>query len=336
MAQERNQVRIISAEHTLENYTFENGDYLEQVRIAYKIFGDLQPKADNLLLVLPGTSNISESTLDHIGPGRAYDTDKYCVISTDAIGGGGSSKPSDGLFGRFPRYSIRDLVNLQVRFVREGLKIRDEPFAVLAGASMGAFQTLEWLINYPDTVSNAILLVPAWHANNAFKLATDRMNDFIHLDPNWSAGNYQNKPSAGLRAAGGHYFAWTVTDEYLETTDLAELRKQAQAAGDWFESWDAWDILLRYACSSSHDVTEPFDGDLQAALARINARCLILPCRQDRLLGIKGAQALAKGIKNAIYDEIDSITGHLAWRPRPGSDHTTFVTRTIRNFLSLP
>jgi hypothetical protein len=70
---------------------------------------------------MPGTGNLRHSTLEHVGPGRAYDTDQYCVVCTDAIGGGTSSQPADGLHERFPKYSIRDMVHAQYLLARDGL-----------------------------------------------------------------------------------------------------------------------------------------------------------------------------------------------------------------------
>jgi homoserine acetyltransferase len=126
-----------------------------------------------------------------------------------------------------------------------------------------------------------------------------------------------------------------VTDDYLETTDYAQVQKEAQAAGDWFAHWDAMGIVRRYQASSQHDVTKPFGGDLKQALQRVTAKVLVLPCSQDRLLGVEGAKDLAQGITQATYREVDSNWGHLAWRPVPESTQTNVFTSHIREFLGL-
>lgn len=349
----------IEGTFTIKNFTFESGETLLELRVGYVMYGTLNAQCDNLCLVMPGTGNLRHSTLEHVGPGRAYDTDHYCVVCTDAIGGGTSSQPADGLHERFPKYSIRDIVHAQFALVRDGLGLGLEatsatsqqtttnktsaqtertlaqPIALLAGASMGAFQTLEWLIHYPDSVRNAVLLVPGWQANNTFKLATARMFDFIELDANWQGGACTLQPKAGQQAAGRHYFAWTVTDDYLERTDYTQVEREAQTAGDWFAHWDAMGIVRRYQASARHDVTVPFNGDLKQALQRIKAKVLVLPCSQDRLLGVEGAKEIAQGIQHATYCEVDSNTGHMAWRPVPGSPQTQIVTRHVREFLGL-
>ena len=321
---------------TINNFTFESGETMPELRVGYVMYGTLNAKRDNLCLVMPGTGNLRHSTLEHVGPGRAYDTDHYCVVCTDAIGGGTSSQPADGLHERFPKYSIRDMVHAQYLLARDGLGLgATTQVALLAGASMGAFQTLEWLIHYPDSVRNAVLLVPGWQANNTFKIATARMFDFIELDANWQGGAYTVQPKSAQLAAGKHYFAWTVTDDYLETTDYAQVQREAKAAGDWFAHWDTMGIVRRYQASSQHDVTKPFGGDLKQALQRVTAKVLVLPCSQDRLLGVEGAKELAQGLQQATYREVDSNWGHLAWRPVPGSTQTNAVTKYVREFLDL-
>ena len=320
---------------TLQDFKFESGQTLPELSIGYVRYGELNARRDNLLLVLPGTGNIRHSVIDHIGPGRAYDTNHYCVISTDAIGGGCSSKPADGLGSAFPDYSIRDMVHAQVQFVRNGLDLGNQPIAVLAGASMGAFQALEWIIHYPDMVQSAVLLVPDWHASQSFKLATQRMFDIVKLDPKWKQGHYQQTPSEGLILAGKHYFAWTVTDQYIAETDFTSLEHEAQSAGNGFANWDAWSLLKRYQASSQHDVSAPFDADLTQALGHVKARTLVLPCTQERLLSFEGAKQIADGIKSACFAPVDSTKGHLAWRAAPGSPQTKSITWTIRTFLNL-
>jgi len=319
----------------IHDFRFESGEALPELLVGYVQYGELNAARDNLLVLLPGTGNLRHSAIGHVGPGRAYDTDRYCVVCTDAIGAGTSSQPAHGLGGGFPTYTIRDMVHAQRRLVRDGLGMGDTPVAVLAGASMGAFQTLEWLVHYPGTVRDALMLVPGWRAGNILQLTTARMFDMIRLDPRWSDGRYAEQPLEGLGTAGRHYFPWTVSDPYLESQDARTLETEAAAAGEWFRQWDAWNIIRRYEASTAHDVAAPFAGDLRAALSRVDARVLVMPCLQDRLLGVEGAREIADGLRHAQYRLIDSPKGHLAWRAVSGSPQTRYVTREIREFLGL-
>lgn len=327
----------VEGTYTIRNFTFESGETLDSLTIGYAMYGTLNAARDNLCLVMPGTSNLRHGTSEHVGPGRAYDTDRYCVVCTDSIGGGTSSKPGDGLFDKFPRYTIRDMARAQYQLASEGLGLGTQQVALLAGASMGAFQTLEWLIHFPESVKNAVLLVPAWKAGNTFLMATKRMFDIIELDPSWREGQYHKhapltQPEVGQRAAGRHYFTWTVTDDYLETTPLKVLDEEAERAGNGFASWDTWSLVRRYQASSAHNVSALFGGDLSKALAQVNARVLVLLCSQDRLLGLENAKEIATGIKGAKCVEIDSNKGHLAWRPVAKSAETNAIIEAIRSF----
>jgi homoserine O-acetyltransferase len=243
------------------------------------------------------------------------------------------------LYDKFPRYTIRDMARAQHQLAIEGFGLGTQKVALLAGASMGAFQTLEWLIHFPNSVKDAVLLVPAWKAGNTFLMATKRMFEIIELDPNWRDGRYHKhapltQPEAGQRAAGRHYFTWTVTDDYLETTPLKTLDEEADRAGNGFASWDAWSLVRRYQASSAHDVSAPFNRDLSDALARVKARVLVLPCSQDRLLGLENAREIAAGITGAKCVEVDSNKGHLAWRPLVGSAETNEITQAVKQFLN--
>jgi homoserine O-acetyltransferase len=99
---------------------------------------------------------------------------------------------------------------------------------------------------------------------------------------------------AGLRTASKHYFPWTVSDSYLASIPRAQA--EATGGGEWFSKWDAWSLLRRYQTSTAHDVAAPFGGDLLGAMARVDARVLVMPCAQDRLLGLQGASKIAAGI----------------------------------------
>jgi homoserine O-acetyltransferase len=198
---------------------------------------------------------------------------------------------------------------------------------------MGAFQALEWAVHEPVPVRAAVLLVPAVRAGGVIRTVTRQMVELIALDPRWRGGAYESPPVEGLRAAGRHYYPWSVTDEYLEATDPEQLAGEIDAAGERFTQFDAWNLIRRYQASSAHDVAAPFGGDLSEALKRVRARVLVLPCRQDRLLGLRTAQQIAEGVRHAKYAEIDSPRGHLAWRPLRGSPETAFITSHVRTFL---
>jgi homoserine O-acetyltransferase len=198
---------------------------------------------------------------------------------------------------------------------------------------MGAFQALEWALRYPHLVPAAVLLVPAARAGQLFQETVRQMRRIIELDPAWENGRYRNNPISGLRTAGCHYFPWTVTDSYLESAAPDTLAEDLRAVADNFAGWDAWSLIRRYEASSQFDAAAG-RGSLEDVLASIHARLLLLPCLQDRLLGVGSARLIHRLAPRSDYVEINSPRGHLAWRPIPGSDETTLIWRTVSAWLA--
>ncbi len=316
----------------LSNFQFENGKNIGSLRIGYTTYGKLNSKRNNLLLICPGTANTRHSASGYIGPGKAFDTNKYFVVATDAIGAGTSSKPSDGLFGDFPEYNIRDMVNAQYAFVRSAFDVKE--IAILAGASMGAFQALEWSIHYPDSLKCLILMVPATRAGNIFRAAVKAAIEAVRLDPKWNNGKYNTEPIAGLRLAGRLYFPWTVTDPYISNLSESVFEQELQRTVIRATEWDAWDFIRRYEASASHDIGERFSGNVALALSHVKARALVLPSSTDRLLPIEMAKEISNNVVNATYFEVSSERGHLGWRPIDGSPETRMITKEIRHFIA--
>lgn len=322
------------AVHTLSTFTFESGETLDAMRVGFVTHGQLNEQGKNAVLVLPGTANTRHSFDGYIGAGRAIDTSRYFVIAVDAIGGGTSSQPEEGLGMRFPRYSVRDMVHAQHAFLVEAFERRLFPLHAVVGASMGAFQALEWAIGYPDLMHRTVLLVPSARIGNIFRMVARHMAEIIALDPRWNGGEYAEQPVDGLRAAGRFYYPWTVTDDHLEGLSAQALERELAASGERFARWDAWSLIRRYQASSGHDVSAPFGGDLARALAEVRARTLIMPSATDRLLGTEGARAIARHVHGARYLEISSRCGHFGWRPIAGSSEAATISREIAAFLN--
>ncbi len=320
------------ASFTIGRFSFESGEHLDGLKVGYVTHGKLNAARDNAILISPGTANTRHSADGYIGPGRAFDTDRYFVIAIDGIGAGTSSKPQDGLMGRFPRYTVRDMVHAAHAIVTQGLGL--QRLAAVAGASMGAFQSLEWAIHHPEVAARVVLLVPASRAGNIMRGVVRNMIDAISIDPLWKGGDYRVAPTRGLEAAGRLYYPWTVADAYLEALSPAALEQEIMGTVARAAAWDAWDLIRRYQASAAHDVALPFGGDLARALGRVRAPTLILPSATDRLLGVDSARAIAQHVANATYAEIPSARGHLGWRAIDGTPETTFITQQIRAFLA--
>ena len=314
------------------DFEFEDGSVLPELRVAYETYGTLSAGRDNVILLVHGTSGSRHSFDAMIGPAKTFDTDKNFVVTVDAIGGGDSSSPKDGLGQDFPRYTIRDMMAAQHALVTRGLEL--PTLRAVGGSSMGSFVALEWGIHHPEMVRSLILLVPSPKTEPNFQLVVDLMTSVIALDPEWQGGRYTRNPVEGLRLAGMAYYPWVVSALYLDRLPSRQLAKEIEESARAFGNWDANSLVLRYGASRAHDVSAPFGGDMSAALAQITAPTLVLPSASDRLLGLDGARRIRDGVKQASYAEIPSELGHRAARPAPGTPEGEFIDRQIRAFLA--
>jgi homoserine O-acetyltransferase len=314
------------------DFEFENGSVLPELRVAYETHGKLNPGRDNAILLVHGTSGDRHAFDRIVGTGKTFDTDKYFVITVDAIGGGDSSSPKDGLGQDFPRYTIRDMMAAQHALVTRGLELAT--LRAVGGSSMGSFVGLEWGVHHPEMVRSLILLVPSPKAEANFRLTVGLMTSVIALDPEWQGGRYTHNPVEGLRLAGMLYYPWVVSASYLDRIPAKRLTGELEESARSFGNWDANSLVLRYAASRAHDVSAPFGGDMTTALSQITAPTLILPSASDRLLGLDGARRIRDGVKQASYAEIPSDLGHRAARPAPGTPEGDFIDHQIRAFLA--
>jgi homoserine O-acetyltransferase len=321
----------LEGSQSIGSFHFESGDCLDDLRVGYVTHGQLDPEASNAVLLLPGTANTRHSADGYIGAGLALDPDREFIIAVDAIGAGTSSQPADGLRSAFPRYSIRDMVHAQYRLITDHFGLRG--LKAVIGASMGAFQALEWAIHYPSMMRRAVLLVPAARSGEVFRGVVDTALSAIRLDPAWNDGDYQRSPEGGLRMAGRIYYPWTVTDRWIEQSAPAVIERERHDTVERAAGWDAWNFIRRYEASAVHDVATPFGGDLGLALGQVQARTLVMPSSSDRLLPVAGARVLASMVRHAHYLEIPSLRGHLGWRAVRGAPETRFINEAVRRFL---
>jgi homoserine O-acetyltransferase/O-succinyltransferase len=320
--------------YTIPEFTFENGEKLQNMKVGYSTYGMLNADKSNAILITHGTSGNRNSYNLFIGPGKAFDTEKYFVVAVDGIGGGLSSQPKDGLGTKFPNYNVRDMVRAQHDLLTRHFGIAK--LHAVGGPSMGAFQGLEWGINYPDTMKGLMLIVPGGRSDRHIHAIFDAVETAVKLDPKYKNGEYTENPVEGIVLGGMIYFPWLYTDEHINTIRDEDWEKALRSFGEgWAKAWDANGLLLRYNASRNFDASAPFGGDLSKALAKVKAQTLIMPVMTDRTLPTYMARELYRGIKNARYVEIPSYLGHLACCPSSDqSAEYAFISRQMSDFLA--
>ena len=179
--------------HDIGNLELEEGGTIRDCKLAYATFGERSEAKDNAILIptwYSGTSKIMEDV--YIGEGRALDPAKYFIIIVNQIGNGLSSSPHNtpppGGMGYFPRVRIGDDVRAQHKLVTELFGL--DSLALVVGGSMGAQQTYEWAVRYPDMVRRAAPI--AGTARNTIHdfLFTETLVDAITSDPGFNNGFY--------------------------------------------------------------------------------------------------------------------------------------------------
>ncbi|MBV9827883.1 MAG: alpha/beta fold hydrolase [Alphaproteobacteria bacterium] len=317
---------------TVTDFAFEDGSALPDVHIAYETRGTLSPAHDNAIVLVPGAAADRHAFDPLIGPGKLFDTNRYFVISVDPLGGGESTSPADGMGQEFPRYTIRDMMELQQALVTRGLGIAR--VRAVIGQSMGSFIALEWGIHHPETIGGLVLMAPSPKADPAFRLTIDLITGSIALDPEWQGGHYSHNPVEGLRHAGMLFYPWVVSGAYIDRIGSEAAAREIETSAATYAAWDANALMLRMAAYHAHDVSAPFEGDMTAALARVKAPTLILTCSSDRLVGLGGATRIIAGVPRATYEEIASDLGHRALRATPGTTEGDKIADFIGRFLA--
>jgi homoserine O-acetyltransferase len=205
------------------------------------------------------------------GAGQPLDASKYFIILPDAIGAGKSSKPSDGLRTKFPRYNYDDMVDAQHRLVTEGLGIRR--LRLVLGNSMGGMHTWIWGTRYPKLMDALVPMAAQPTEMSSRNWMMRRLIiDAIRNDPDWKGGNYETQPRA-FRVAAVFYGVAT-NGGTLAYQKLAPTRALADKLLDQrlasLNKADANDYLYQWDASRDYNAAPGLER-IEAALLAINA-----------------------------------------------------------------
>ncbi|CAM3800647.1 homoserine O-acetyltransferase MetX [Smaragdicoccus niigatensis] len=307
--------------------TLESGAELPAVDVAVQCWGAISAARDNVILVehaLTGDSHVTGAPDGlhplpgwwdgMVGPGLPLDTDKYCVLATNVLGGckgttGPSSIAPDGQAwgSRFPMISIRDQV-LAERHLADALGI--DKFVSVIGGSMGGMRVLEWMVEYPTRVRSALILAVGARAT-ADQIGTQKTQmAVLAADPDWQGGDYHGTdrvPRTGLGLA--RQIAHLTYRTEFELDERFENNSQpgenafdgGRFAVQSYLEHQADKLVHRFDPGSYYVLTEAMNrhdvgrnrGGVAAALEATDVPCVVAGIDSDRLYPLRTQQELA-------------------------------------------
>lgn len=257
-----------------KDFRFSDGTTMPEMRIHYRTVG--APTGEPVL-VLHGTAGSGASMLtpgfagELFGPGQPLDAARYYLILPDAVGTGKSTKPSEGLRARFPKYNYDDMVLAQHRLVTEHLKVKH--LRAIIGNSMGGMQVWMWAQKYPDFMDVAVPMASLPTEMSSRNWMMRRLIvDSIRNDPEWMGGDYTKQPKSaqfasvffGIATSGGNHALYKAAPTREKADKLLDQRLSAPFNGD------ANDILYQWDSSRDYNPSAGLER-IQATLLAINS-----------------------------------------------------------------
>lgn len=265
----------------IHDFRFASGETLPELRLHYRTLGKPLKDADgvvrNAVWIGHGTGGSGTQFLrpefagELFGHGQLLDAEKYFIVLPDGIGHGKSSKPSDGLKAKFPRYGYTDMVEAQYRLLTEGLGVNH--LRLVMGTSMGGMHTWVWGERHPDFMDALMPLASLpTQISGRNRVWRKTLIDAIRNDPAWQGGDYPVQPPS-LRTAGALLFFMSsnpgLRQEQMPTLAKSDAVLQ-QYIDDALRSLDANDLLYQVGASWDYDPGPDLEK-IRAPLIAINS-----------------------------------------------------------------
>ncbi len=300
----------------------EEGGTIPNLHLAYCTHGELNAAKDNAILVTTWYSGTQEIwNRVYIGPEHALNPEKYFIVVINQVGNGLSTSPHNApdaiSMSKFPHVRIGDDVVAQERLLREKFGI--EQLQLVTGGSMGAQQTYEWAVRFPDKVKRAAPIAGTAKNTPHDFLYTETLVETITCDPGFAGGEY----AAGTDVAAGlarHAKLWSAmgfSTEFFKTEHWRGVGFESREAFQtglmeaYFGVMDPNDLLTMAWKWQRGDVSRHTGGDLAAALGRITAKTFVMPISEDMFFPVRDCAAEQALIANSELRVVDSVSGHL-------------------------
>ncbi|MCP3019065.1 alpha/beta fold hydrolase [Cupriavidus basilensis] len=327
--------------------TLQSGQAFPGMQLAYKTFGTLNARKDNVIVYPTSFSAQHYDTEWLVAPGGVLDPERYFVIIPNLFGNGLSASPSNAAArfapGAYPCVTYHDAVAVQRRLLQEVFGI--EKIALVYGWSMGGMQAYHWGACHADMVERIAVVCGSARCSPFNQVFLEGVRAALTADPAFKDGRFTEAPRAGYRAMGRVYAGWALShafyrDELWRQSGFASLEDFLAKTWDVnFSRRDANDLLAQLWTWQNGDISrcDAFGGDLDRALAAIRAHVLLMPGQTDAYFQAQdNAAEIGKltGARTATLRPIPSDYGHRAGNPHNIPADRAFLARAISAFLA--
>jgi homoserine O-acetyltransferase len=307
----------------LGDVVLQGGATLRDAKLAYKTYGQLNADKSNAIVYPTWYSGRHWDNEWLIGEGMALDPANYFIIVPNLLGNGLSSSASNTPppydKARFPNVTFWDQVQQQHKLVTEKFGIETLP--LVTGWSMGAGQTYQWAVSFPDMVQRACPFCGSSKTSEHNIVFLEGVKSALTADAAFKSGWYDEKPVKGLRAAARVYAGWGFSqafywDQVYKEMGYSDLEDFLVAfwEGFFLDRRDPNNLLTMLWTWQKGDIgkTPGFDGDHVKALNSIKAKTIALPAEKDLYFPPEDEEYAAQYIPNGEFRVIPGVWGHFA------------------------
>ena len=304
----------------LGDFSLECGKTLANCQLAYSCFGELNEDKTNAVVFTVMFSGTNKAMEKYIGKGRALDPEKYFIVVPNQLGSGLSTSPhnapSPDSGPDFPEISIGDDVRAQHQLLTEKFGVKS--IELVLGWSMGAQQTYEWCVRYPEMVRRAAPIAGTAKTTPHDSLYVDVFCEALKTDPAWDGGRYAGPHDVelGLKRLA-HVFALmgNCTEFYRRQkwTDLGIDSLDNYLSGfweTWFKPMDPNNLLCMASKWKRGDVSAFTGKSLEDTLGAIQAKVFVVAFSEDMFIPVSDCKAEQELIPGSELKVISTLWGH--------------------------
>ena len=328
----------------LGDITLLSGNILRSAKLAYKTYGTLNSKKDNVVLLPTFFTGTHKRNEGFFGKNRAINPDIHFIISVNMFGNGFSSSPSnaDSLQSgsNFPSIALYDNIFCQHRLLTEEFKIKR--IALVAGWSMAGCQAYQWAAQFPDMVNAILPFCSSAKTSNHNFVFLEGIKAALCADQNWKQGKYKKPPINGLKAFARVYAGWAFSQTFYRKDLFKKLGYNSieELLIDWendhIENWDANNLLSKLSTWQAGNISVGpiYKNNFKQALKSIKAKTIIIPCTQDLYFRPEDNFIETQYIPNAEIHLYDSPLGHCVANPGNDTNFEKELDKSINLLLN--